>query len=203
VTHIDAPLLDFISITFFDQLVFDILQLPKFLSCTETFTVLDQATVSFHEEYIDVELSRRTGANSARLYLGVSCLELDWQLSSLVQVCNSALPTLSNLERLNLGPPIYGPALVPGQDDIENTQWLDLLRPFTNVKDLHLYKKLVPYIAPALQELTGERITEVLPALQNIFLHEVGASRPVEEGIKQFVAARQFSGHPVAIHHAE
>jgi hypothetical protein len=126
---------------------------------------------------------------------------LDWQLSSLAQVCDSALPTISSLERLDI---LDGTSdLVPGKDDIENTQWLDLLRPFTNVKDLHLYNQLIPYVAPALQELTGERITEVLPALQNIFLHEVGASRPVEEGSVLCVAARHFSGHRVAIHHAK
>jgi hypothetical protein len=47
VTQMDAPLLDSISITFFNQLIFNISQLPKFLCRTDTFTVLDQATVFF------------------------------------------------------------------------------------------------------------------------------------------------------------
>jgi len=204
VTQIDAPLLKDISITFFNQLIFHILQLPKFLCRTEMFTVLDQARVSFYEQSISVELFQQMGANSARIKLTISCRKLDWQLSSLMQVCNSALPNLSTLERLSLHAYIYyGPALVPGQDDIENTQWLDVLRPFINVKDLQLSEKVVPCVAPALQELTGERVKEVLPALQNLFLDDFKASRSVEEGIRQFVAARQFSGHPVAIHHGE
>jgi len=204
VTQIDAPLLRDISITFFNQLIFNISQLPKFLCRTETFTVLDQATVSFHERFVHVELSQQTGANSARLNLKISCRKLDWQLSSLEQVCNSAFPTFSTLERLGLHPYKHdGPALVPGQDDIENTQWLDLLHPFVNVKDLQLSEKVAPCVAPALQELTGERVKEVLPALQNLSLHDFKASRPVEEAIGQFVAARQFSGHPVAIHYGE
>jgi hypothetical protein len=203
VTQIDAPLLKQISITFFNQLIFNISQLPKFLCRTETFTVLDQATVSFDEEFVNVELSRKTGANSASLKLEISCGKLDWQLSSLEQVC-SALPTLSTLERLSLHANIYvGPALVPGQDDIENTQWLDVLRPYINVKDLQLSENVAPCVAPALQEITGERVKEVLPALQNISLHDFKASRPVEEAIGQFVAARQFSGHPVTIHYGE
>jgi hypothetical protein len=204
VTQIDAPLLKDISITFFNQLIYNISQLPKFLCRTETFTVLDQATVSFHERFVNVKLSRKTGANSPSLKLSISCRKLDWQLSSLEQVCNSALPTLSTLERLSLHAYIYdGPALVPGQDDIENTQWLDVLRPYINVKDLQLSKKVAPCVAPALQEITGERVKEVLPALQNLSLHDFKASRPVEEAIMQFVAARQFSGHPVAIHDEE
>jgi hypothetical protein len=204
VTQIDVPLLEKIFMTFFNQLIFDILHchLHKFLCRTEEFTVFDRACVSFYESSVDIELSSQPWIDDApRVRLAISCRMLDWQLSSLAQVCDSALPTLSSLERLDI---LDGTSdLVPGKDDIENTQWLDLLRPFTNIKDLHLYNQLIPYVAPALQELTGTRITEVLPALQNIFLHEVGASRPVEEGIVLFVAARHFSGHRVAIHHAK
>ena len=50
------------------------------------------------------------------------------------------------------------------QDDIENGQWPEVLRPFTAVKDL-----FTPRIAPALKELVGERATEVLPALRTLF----------------------------------
>jgi hypothetical protein len=78
------------------------------------------------------------------------------------------------------------------------------LLPFINVKDLQLSEKVAPCVAPALQELTGEHVTEVLPTLQNLFLYDFKASQPVvEEGIRQFVAVRQFSAHPVAIHYEE
>jgi hypothetical protein len=202
VVQIDVPLLESISITFFNHVVFDILELPKFLRRTKTFTGLDQAKVSFYERSISVELSRQSGADTARLQLAISCRNLDWQVSSLAQVCNLALPTLSALEHLSLGPNTDGPGLdlVPGQDDIENTQWLDFLRPFTKVKNLHLSKQVAPCVAPALKELTGERVTEVLPALQNVFLDGFEVSRPVEEAIEQFSAARQLSGCPIAIH---
>jgi len=53
---------------------------------------------------------------------------------------------------------------------IENTGWLELLLPFTTVKDLYPTRQFAPRIASALQELTGERRTEVLPKLQNMFL---------------------------------
>jgi len=177
VTQIDVPLLEYISITFFNQLIFDMSQLPEFLCRTEKFKILDRADVFFLEDLIIVKLSLQTGADTTRLQLGISCRKLDWQLSSLAQVCDSALPTLSALEGLNLGT-IYAPDLLPGQDEIENTQWLDVLRPFTNVKDVHLSKQVAPCIAPALQELTDEgiMITEVLPALQNVFLDSFESS---------------------------
>jgi hypothetical protein len=46
-------------------------------------------------------------------------------------------------------------------------------------------------VAPAMQELVGERTTEVSPALEDIFL--------AEEGIEKFVAARQLTNRPVTI----
>jgi hypothetical protein len=76
---------------------------------------------------------------------------------------------------------------------------LQLLLPFTATKNLYLYKDFVPGIAAALEELTGRRITEVLPSLQNIFVEGLKPSGPFQENIGQFVAARQLSGHPVAL----
>jgi hypothetical protein len=67
------------------------------------------------------------------------------------------------------------------------------------VKNLYLRKEFAPAIAAALQELVGERTTEVLPSLRNIFVRELKPRGPFQEYIGQFVAARQLSGHPVAI----
>ena len=83
--------------------------------------------------------------------------------------------------------------------DIENAQWLELLCPFTSARNLYLSKEFAPRLAPALQELVGERATEVLPALQNLFLVELWPSGPVQQAIEQFVYARQLFGHPIAI----
>jgi hypothetical protein len=86
---------------------------------------------------------------------------------------------------------------------MENTQWLELLYPFFAVKDLVLSEKLVQLIVPALQDLTEERVIEVLPALQNLVLQGPEASGPVEDVIGRFIAARQLSGHLVTVHHQE
>ena len=88
------------------------------------------------------------------------------------------------------------------KDDMEDTQWLELLHPFTNVKDLRLSDEVATCIAPALQELAGERVTEILPTLQNITLeHRIyGEPEPVPKAIWEFVTTRQLSGCPVAIH---
>jgi hypothetical protein len=40
---------------------------------------------------------------------------------------------------------------------------------------------------------------EVLPSLQNIFLARIGLSGPFQDAIGPFLAARQLSGHPIAV----
>ena len=56
--------------------------------------------------------------------LRFSCRESDWQLSSLTQLCSSALPLPSTLERLNIHEhPFWG---TDWQGDMENTQWMEI-----------------------------------------------------------------------------
>jgi hypothetical protein len=83
-------------------------------------------------------------------------------------------------------------------DDIENAEWLNLLLPFTAVKNLHLSKPILPRIAPVLQELAGARTTEVLPALIKVVFEGSQPWEPVQEGIVQFISARRFIENPVA-----
>jgi hypothetical protein len=135
--------------------------------------------------------------------LSISCKPLDWQISSLAQVCSTSFPPLPTLERLEINIKRNRDSLLEWQDDTEDTQWLDLLRPFASVKDLDLCEASVPFVAPALQELTGERVTEVLPALENLFLLGLQPSGPIKEAIGKFTAARQLSGCPVTVHHRD
>jgi len=87
------------------------------------------------------------------------------------------------------------------KDDIENADWLDLLRPFTVVKDLYLSKQFAPRIARALQELTGGRTTDLLLTVQNLLLQgfQPSGSDQEIEGIRQFISARLLTNRPVTI----
>ena len=74
-------------------------------------------------------------------------LILQLQLLSLAQVCRlSFLRTLiSSLESLYICKDGY--LRLAWQDDAENTQWMELLQPFTAVKNLILSKEFAPCIA--------------------------------------------------------
>ena len=195
VTDIDAPQLNKLRITFFNDSVFDTPQLIRFISCTpmSSALALEDAHIVLLEDLAYVTfLSQKY--DYVGLEVSILCEGLGWQLSFLEQVCTSCLPFLSTLKDLYIHyEQLYW------EDDFENRVWLELLHPFTDVKNLYLSEKLAPLIGPALQELVEGRTTEVLPALQNIFLERFKSLGPVEEGIGQFVAARQVASHPVAI----
>jgi hypothetical protein len=195
--RIDTPLLDYIYITFFHQLIFDIPQLAQFMGRWTRFQELKEAHVSFEDNGVYVETCPPGSYFRKETGLLISCRDLDWQLSSSVQVFTSFFPSIYTVEHLY----IYKPqdSQTQRQVDIENIQWLEIFHPFAAVENLYLSEKLAPSIAPALQELVGDRRTEVLPILQNIFLEGLKPSGPIQEGIREFVSARQLSGRPITV----
>lgn len=69
------------------------------------------------------------------------------------------------------------------------------------MKNLYVSKEIVLYITSALQELVRERVTDVLPSLEYLYLEGRQPSGPIEEDIEQFIAARQLLGRLVAVSH--
>src|SRR5258707_9925415 len=127
--------------------------------------------------------------------VGISCIEPNWQLSGLAQICTSFSPFLSAAESLH----IRNVRSKPDWSDIENTEWMEFLFPFIAVKNLYISKEFGPRIAPALQELTEGGMTVVLPTLQNVFLEGFQQLESVQEGIGRFISGRQLTNHPITI----
>ena len=195
VIGIDTPHLHFLDITFFNQIDFDTPRLAQFINCTPALRALDEAHVQFDEDFADVQLS--VSSPTPNLRIAISCREPDWQLSSIEQLCSSSLDPLSMVKDFYIDHRYW--RTVWKNDAIENTLWLRLLLPFTAVKNLYLFKEFALGIVATLQELIGDRITEVLPSLQNIFVEGLEPSGRLRENIGRLVAARRLSGHPIAI----
>ena len=83
--------------------------------------------------------------------------------------------------------------------NIESSQWLDLLCPFTAIEDLYLSQEFSLHIVPDLHGISGEGMKEVLPSLQNLFLERPSRSGPVEEAIEQSVTSLNLASRPIAI----
>ena len=193
VTHIDAPQLNEMHISFVNQFNyfdedFDCPRLAQFINRTPTLGARDGAHVQFatDDRYTRVTLL----ACSSALDILTSCRLADFVRG----FCNSSLHPLSTVEDLYIRHQRW-------HSPTQNTAWLQFLLLFTAVKNLYLSKEFAPGVAGALQELVGGRITEVLPSLQKIFVEalEPSGSGPFQENIGQFVAARQLSDHPVVI----
>jgi hypothetical protein len=196
--YLDDPQLNKLYITLFNDIEFDAPQFTQFIDRTPRFKALEKACVTFDGRATSINISSETsgyGEPPGELNVNIPCRELDWQVSSLEEVCTSWVPLLPALEALYISE--Y--SRPNWKNNIENTPWLGLLHPFTAVKNLYLSEKTARRIVPALQELVGTRTTEVLPTLRNIFLEELKPSGAVQKGIRRFVAARQVISHPIAI----
>jgi hypothetical protein len=180
VTLIDTPQLDSMDIIFINELDFEIQRLAQFINRTLKLAERDETHVEFNGP------SARIVSGTLQIYIDGG--ELDRCLSSVSQFGSYSITfTVKD----------FYIACQPSHTFwIEYTLWLQLLLPFTAVKNLYLCKAFAPSLAATLQELVGDRMTEVLPSLQNIFVDEL---EPFEKNIGQFIVARQLSGHPIAI----
>jgi hypothetical protein len=203
VARIDAPLFVYLGITFFHQLIFDTPQLALFISRTPKLNASVKLPDGVHIVFSGAGVRVTLFSSPPRtvpiegLMLRIPCRELDWQLSSLAQLFSSSFPLIPSLDRLYISKRKHS----HWQNDVENVQWLEFLRPLTAVKELYLSQDFAPRVALALQELVGRRATEVLPALQSIFMEGPYPSGPVQKATGQFVAARQLFSHPIVVSH--
>jgi hypothetical protein len=144
-----------------------------------------------------VAVIMRVGRHWAVLTHYVTCVMLHESRS---RACGQLPPFFSSIERFDL---IWdGISLEPqGKDDMEPTQFLEIFHPFTAIRSLYVSRTLVPFIAPALQELIGESTTEVLPNLHDLSLGGATMSASIQEDIQPFMEARRLSSRHVAVHH--
>ena len=193
VARIDTPLLNTLYVTPLDQFVFSTTPFFRFIDRTPMLKAFKKARVCFDHKAAWVDIS--TTSDCGVLNMTVSCRGLEEQLLALGRVCASSLPSLTAAEDLY----VEAPTFRPDWQDAQDAQWLDLLRPFSAVKNLYLSKEL-PGVVLALQEavIRGTTVT-VLPTLQNIFLEELHSSGPIQEVIGQFVAAREVTSHPITV----
>jgi F-box-like len=213
--QIYAPMLEGLVTHFFNQLVFDIPQIswlignlrnPRPSGLSLSFS---QSGPTQRDEVGACFFWSRTGSlggpgPSPGLYVSVLGKWLDWQVFSITQICNQILPLCSSVEWLNVE---YGdwwtrekppPSMQP--DDMDHTRWLELFHSFISVKRLEISNELESFIAAALQGLTKESATGVFPTLNSLSIVGDTSDRAAQQGIEEFVNARQYSVYPVAFH---
>jgi hypothetical protein len=185
VAQIDAPCLTSIRIKCFDQLIFQVPQLFRFICQNQIFeqALTMNAEVHFCSSYVKISLS----APSRRIFLEfqISCQGLDSQVSHLAEALSQSSMILFNVHHLFML--MYSSQL----EDVDNIEWLALLRRFTAVETLVLPHGLARPITDALNEVTVAMAPEILPALRLLHMISEGAGC-----VEEFVATRQLSGLP-------
>ena len=201
ITRISLPLLDNLDLSFFNEQTENFSRLCQFVNCIETIDMRHRADISFHNDSVNITLSRQEGLADCRtINFGFLCGTLDQQLFYLTGFRSLCLPSLPTLEHLY----IHGLASFPlncRQFSTEKVRWLGLLHSFTSVKKLYLSENPASRVACALQGLSDERVTEMLPALQSISFFGHEPSGAILEAIGKFVATLQLSGRTVSVHY--
>jgi len=140
------------------------------------------------DELTDLIVSPRKGTTGSRRLQ----FPMTWKLSRwyLTRVC---YPSLSPQFAIG-GTCRHIRARIKGRG---RTHWLELLRFF-------LPRRTPTYSTGLCHVLhspyKGSPRKEVLPALQNVLIEDLLSSGRAEKAIGKFVAARQLSGRPVAVH---
>ena len=169
VARIDVPLLDSIRVGLFDRPTFDFPQLTRLMRRATRFWAPYEVHVDFDFFGIQVtSLPPRPGFDE-ELRLKFLWGTLEWELSPLVHVFASFLPSIHMVDHLYID--WARPSISPGPISIAQgyMEWLEIFRPFTAVKNLYISKELAHCIARFLKGLVKERVTDVLPALESLF----------------------------------
>ncbi|KAH9971523.1 hypothetical protein BGW80DRAFT_443372 [Lactifluus volemus] len=185
----DAPLLRAARITVFNQLVFSIQQLPRFIGHAPALMPFYTASINFDSTYVAFSSKTRSSINEV-LQFKIPRIGLEWQVSSVVQICNQLSIVLSSIEVLYIEG--FGINESLSRDE---AQWLELFQPFTAVQTLRISDNIQSRVLSALRGLSGELATQVLPALEELQLQ--GYYHAFDNW--PFIIARQHSDHPVAV----
>jgi hypothetical protein len=195
--RIDTPVLNKFSMSFFLDLVFDVPHLMQFIGRAKGVNPYEVALVAFTAGSIKLELTEPLS-----LSLKIRCDMIGFKFRAMSLVCGQLSPFLSLVERLALTAD-YWPSLPPSEENEVSSRCLELFQPFSAIGSLHVSESLIPFIALALRGFIGERTTEVLPYLCELFLERSAIPGTVPEAIRPFVDARQLSGQPIVIRHWE
>ena len=188
VARIDTPGLASIEITYFNQLVFQVPQLFRFIGRTQIIEQAMEADVFPDTSYIALCLHSGPAKHSRPLLdLYFSCQGLDWQLSHLAEVLSQSSAALSNVHHLTISESFSSRS----QSETDDIGWLALFRQFTALETLRVSGRQTGHVAHALNDATVEMVPEIFPAMHSLSL--VGEPAGC---VEKFITARELAGLP-------
>jgi hypothetical protein len=196
--RIEAPLLKYVHINLSDPVIFDVSTILPFIGHKEAFEALNQAHMVCIYGIVEVTLSSRNGTSGDMiLILSLESSDPGWRLRALTR--DHRPSPLADFDRLGYLLPKDRDKVQWPRVDIGNTR--ELLRFFAFVERLYLSNEVAIHVVPTLAEVADEEggVTEVLPALQGLFVDRMRHWELDYEAVRRFVSSREVSGHPVCI----
>ena len=196
VAQIDCPELNHIHVYITNPVVdFQVAQLAKFLnrSVGPEMSPYSPTEVDLDDDRVMIKVfcdpNLRYDVWKPQRRRATIIIYYQWtnrQVSLIAEVVNRFSAILSTVVYLSLMWPEY--------HQIDDIDWLHLLHPFSAVQTLHVSSRLARHLAPVLEDIPAERVTEVLPSLWLAYLEGHPGSF-----LKKFVAARELSDRLVAV----
>jgi len=191
--HLTTPLLERLEVQFLNQLTFSVPRLLQFMTTAGNFR-FNSVRLLFYHEAVAVFIFPTAETTICSFEVDVYCEHLDWQVSSAAQIFNVLSPLFSDVLDLTLD---YKEHTLSSEwhNQVDRTQWRDLLRAFRNVKTLRVHNGLVRDLSRSLQ-LDGEPPPELLPELTEL----VCPAGSVDDKIfSVFIHEREVAGEPVKL----
>ena len=186
--RINTPCLRNFDVTLFNQLIFDLPVLSKFISAAAE-PRFPSVKVNFNQNIISISICN----HNKSFYVRVSCMPFDWQVRSAAQICSALGRTLPGVEELSLD--FYEHGLPPEwRNKVDSRTWCELVRPFKGVEKLCVAHALALDLSRMLQP-EEEPSEPLLPVLKEL---------EVEEGCEDnaftaFIDARQRLDCPIQL----
>ncbi|KAI9437227.1 hypothetical protein H4582DRAFT_2153394, partial [Lactarius indigo] len=192
VAQVDSPRLNQICTQYSNQLFdFQVAQLFKFIDRLQApeLTLIRHADVTFSHPWVTFKMYPRPESypDWDRVRVLIRCDAIEGQVSRIAQVFSQPSAMLSRVVHLKLSQNW-------DNGSREGGEWLFLLRQFSAIRTLHVSRGFAKHVALALEVLTGEMVSEVLPVLDLIYLDD----QPVPS-VEKFIAERQLTGRPVTV----
>jgi hypothetical protein len=194
-SRITASRLEDFQIWYPKQLTYSVPELVQFMGRTENLR-FDRAEFYFESDQVYVAFNPpETNMLEDTFSIVVDCWHLDWQVSSVAQIFNALSQIFSAVEHLTLAHRVHSRSSEE-HNEVDRTEWRNLLRSFSEVKTLRIDDGLVRELSHCLLLENGEQPLELLPELQEL---TYSGSGNANNAFTLFIDTRQKAGRPVTL----
>ena len=193
-SQMSAPLLETLSVHFFDKLNFAVPHLRTFMTATEDLR-FRSVRFLFSRSVVAMFAYPLVGSTSPKFNIDNTCAYLDWQVSSVAQIFAVLSPIFSTVAELTLDYEDHVPLSLSGDNQAYHTQWRKLVGSFRNVKAIRVHHGLLEVLSRSLTS-DGEPPLELLPNLEVLVCPRESRSNKT---VATFIREREVAGQSVTL----